>query len=55
MQAIKLNAHKLMKYLKNQFEFLGLDAFIRRSLTHEFLRDNGYPDHNKLIKRYFRE
>jgi 3-methyladenine DNA glycosylase AlkD len=38
----------LKKYLKNQFEFLGLDAFTRRSLQREFVHENGYPDHNKL-------
>jgi 3-methyladenine DNA glycosylase AlkD len=31
------------KYLKGQFEFLGLDAKTRRNIQREFIRDKGFP------------
>ena len=35
-------------YLRNQFEFLGIRAPIRRKLTSQFIKDNGLPDKDCL-------
>lgn len=36
------------KYLRNQFEFLGIRAPIRRKLTSQFIKDNGLPNKDRL-------
>lgn len=35
-------------YLRNQFEFLGIRAPIRKKLTSQFIKDNGLPDKDRL-------
>jgi 3-methyladenine DNA glycosylase AlkD len=36
------------KYLRNQFDFLGIRTPIRRNLTNQFLKENGLPPNNSL-------
>ncbi len=35
-------------YLKNQYEFIGLDAKTLRSLIADFIKENDYPDSDRL-------
>ena len=36
------------KYLRNQFDFLGIRTPIRRKLTNQFIKENGLPPKNNL-------
>ncbi|MFJ5621952.1 DNA alkylation repair protein [Peribacillus loiseleuriae] len=36
------------KYMRNQFDFLGIRTPIRRKLTKQFLKENGLPPKNEL-------
>jgi 3-methyladenine DNA glycosylase AlkD len=42
-------AESAKRYLKDQFEFLGIDAKTRRQILWDFIRINGYPPTEKLV------
>lgn len=41
-------AARSKKYLRNQYEFLGLSTPIRRELIRDFIKENGLPQNNTL-------
>ena len=41
-------AVKMRAYMKNQFDYLGLQSPLRRELTKQFFSENGYPEPNQL-------
>jgi 3-methyladenine DNA glycosylase AlkD len=43
-----IRAKDMKRYMKNQFEFLGLDATTRRKILFEFIKEFGYPPIEKL-------
>lgn len=42
-------AGKMKSYLRNQFEFIGLNAGTRREIQRELLRDKGFPGKDDLL------
>jgi len=48
MSADPANAKNMKSYLRNQFDFIGMNAGVRRRLMHEFFSAFGYPETAEL-------
>ncbi|WP_217562665.1 DNA alkylation repair protein [Paenibacillus sp. GbtcB18] len=42
-------AHKMKNYMRNKFEFFGIQSPLRKELTHKFIKENGFPNEDQVV------